>query len=146
MRNFRRIGILAGRRIGILAGLTFSVSALAFSAYASEPTTPPVPAQFPAEGKIKYVARDSILEFKALPEYHEPDWVTKNFVDKGLLPPVKDRLPKEPLVFKTGNMPDGTGVYGDTLRHVIGGRPEGWNYGAGQTQGWVASTSASPNA
>jgi len=40
------------------------------------------------------------------------------------------------MVFKTGNMPDGVGVYGDTLRHVIGGRPEGWNYGAGQTQGW----------
>jgi peptide/nickel transport system substrate-binding protein len=33
-------------------------------------------------------------------------------------------------------MVDGVGVYGDTLRHVIGGRPEGWNYGAGQTQGW----------
>ncbi|RUW98150.1 ABC transporter substrate-binding protein, partial [Mesorhizobium sp. M8A.F.Ca.ET.059.01.1.1] len=43
---------------------------------------------------------------------------------------------KEPLVFKTANMPDGIGVYGDTMRHVIGGRPEGWNYGAGQTQGW----------
>ncbi|EHH09868.1 ABC transporter, periplasmic alpha-galactoside binding protein [Mesorhizobium amorphae CCNWGS0123] len=86
--------------------------------------------------EIKYVARDSILEFKALPEYHEPDWVTEKYVKAGKLPPVKDRLPKEPLVFKTGNMPDGIGVYGDTMRHVIGGRPEGWNYGAGQTQGW----------
>lgn len=37
----------------------------------------------------------------------------KNFVDTGKLPPVKDRLPKEPLVFKTDNMVDGTGVYGD---------------------------------
>ncbi|TGV62271.1 ABC transporter substrate-binding protein, partial [Mesorhizobium sp. M00.F.Ca.ET.149.01.1.1] len=73
---------------------------------------------------------------KALPEYHEPDWVTEKYVRTGKLPPVKDRLPKEPLVFKTGNMPDGIGVYGDTMRHVIGGRPEGWNYGAGQTQGW----------
>ncbi|TGQ46049.1 MULTISPECIES: ABC transporter substrate-binding protein [unclassified Mesorhizobium] len=124
------------RNISILAGLTLSVSASALSAYASEPTVPPVPAQFPAEGKIKYVARDSILEFKALPEYHEPDWVTGKYVKAGKLPPVKDRLPKEPLVFKTGNMPDGIGVYGDTMRHVIGGRPEGWNYGAGQTQGW----------
>ncbi|MER9959822.1 ABC transporter substrate-binding protein [Mesorhizobium sp. M0045] len=128
MRNFRNIGILAG--------LALSVSASALNAYASEPTVPPVPAQFPAEGKIKYVARDSILEFKALPEYHEPDWVTDKYVKAGKLPPVKDRLPKEPLVFKTGNMPDGVGVYGDTMRHVIGGRPEGWNYGAGQTQGW----------
>ena len=124
------------RPIGLLAALTIATSAIAISAYAAEPTVPPVPPVFPAEGKIKYVERSSILEFKALPEYHEPAWVTDNFVKTGKLPPVKDRLPKEPLVFKTGNMPDGIGVYGDTLRHVIGGRPEGWNYGAGQTQGW----------
>lgn len=123
-------------RIGIAAGLALSVSIFALNAFASEPTVPPEPATFPAEGKIKYVARDSILEFKALPEYHEPDWVTEKYVKTGKLPPVKDRLPKEPLVFKTGNMTDGIGVYGDTMRHVIGGRPEGWNYGAGQTQGW----------
>lgn len=124
------------RPIGFLAALTIATSAIAISAYAAEPTVPPVPPVFPAEGKIKYVERSSILEFKALPEYHEPAWVTNNFVKTGKLPPVKDRLPKEPLVYKTGNMPDGIGVYGDTLRHVIGGRPEGWNYGAGQTQGW----------
>lgn len=124
------------RSIGIVAGLALSVSVPALNAFASEPTVPPTPATFPAEGKIKYVARDSILEFKALPEYHEPDWVTEKYVKTGKLPPVKDRLPKEPLVFKTANMPNGVGVYGDTMRHVIGGRPEGWNYGAGQTQGW----------
>ena len=54
----------------------------------------------------------------------------------GKLPPVAERLPTEPMVYKTGNMPDGPGVYGDVMRHVIGGRPEGWNYLAGQTQGW----------
>ncbi|TWB14350.1 peptide/nickel transport system substrate-binding protein [Rhizobium sp. ERR 1071] len=124
------------RPIGLLAALTIATSAIAISAHAADPTVPPVPPVFPAEGKIKYVERNSILEFKALPEYHEPAWVTEKFVKTGKLPPVKDRLPKEPLVFKTGNMPDGIGVYGDTLRHVIGGRPEGWNYGAGQTQGW----------
>ena len=47
-----------------------------------------------------------------------------------------DRLPKEPLVYKTANMPDGPGVYGDVMRHVIGGRPEGWNFWAGQSYGW----------
>ena len=56
------------RKIGILAGLALGVSVAALNAYASEPTAPPVPPQFPAEGKIKYVSRDSILEFKALPE------------------------------------------------------------------------------
>jgi peptide/nickel transport system substrate-binding protein len=40
------------------------------------------------------------------------------------------------MVYKTSNMPDGTGVYGDVMRHVIGGRPEGWNYIGGQSQGW----------
>ena len=124
------------RPISILAGLALAASALAINAHASEPTVPPVAPAFPAEGKIKYVARDSILEFKALPEYHEPDWVNDKFVKTGKLPPLKERLPKEPLVFKTGNMADGIGVYGDTMRHVIGGRPEGWNYGAGQSQGW----------
>ncbi|PBB98513.1 ABC transporter substrate-binding protein [Mesorhizobium sp. WSM3862] len=123
-------------RIGIAAGLALGVSIPALTAFASEPRIPPEPATFPAEGKIRYVARDSILEFKALPDYHEPDWVTEKYVKTGKLPPLKDRLPKEPLVFKTANMPDGIGVYGDTMRHVIGGRPEGWNYGAGQTQGW----------
>ena len=67
------------------------------------PEQPP----FPAQGKITYVPRDSILEFKALPEYREPEWVTEKFVKTGKLPPVAERLPKEPMVFKTGNMPDG---------------------------------------
>ena len=40
------------------------------------------------------------------------------------------------MVYKTANMPDGIGVYGDVMRHVIGGRPQGWNYTAGQIQGW----------
>jgi len=118
------------------SALLLGVSVFAVTAMASEPTVVPEQPAFPAQGKITYVPRDSILEYKALPEYHEPDWVTEKFVKTGKLPPVAERLPKEPLVFKTGNMPDGVGVYGDTMRHVIGGRPEGWNYSAGQTQGW----------
>ena len=106
-------------------------------AVAAQDTAPlPDPPKFDAQAKITYVNRADIEEYKALPAYSEPDWVTKQFVDTGKLPPVKDRLPKEPLVFKTANMPDGIGTYGDVMRHVIGGRPEGWNYSAGQTQGW----------
>ncbi|ANK76216.1 alpha-galactoside-binding protein (plasmid) [Ensifer adhaerens] len=116
--------------------LLVGISTLALEATASEPTVVPQQPAFPAEGKITYVPRDSIAEFKALPEYKEPAWVTEKYVKTGKLPPVAERLPKEPMVFKTGNMPDGVGVYGDTLRHVIGGRPEGWNYSAGQSQGW----------
>jgi peptide/nickel transport system substrate-binding protein len=118
------------------AGLLLSVSILAAQAQTVTPTTPPDPPTFDAQGTPNFVSISDILEFKALPEYHEPDWVTKQFVDTGKLPPVKDRLPKEPMVYKTANEPDGTGVYGDVMRHVIGGRPQGWNYAAGQVQGW----------
>jgi peptide/nickel transport system substrate-binding protein len=118
------------------AALLLGISAFTIHASASEPTIVPEQPPFPAQGKITYVPRDSILEFKTLPEYREPEWVTEKFVKTGKLPPVAERLPKEPMVFKTGNMPDGMGVYGDTMRHVVGGRPEGWNYSAGQTQGW----------
>ncbi|MET4636316.1 ABC transporter substrate-binding protein [Kaistia defluvii] len=118
------------------AGLLLGVSVLAAQAQVKPPITPPDPPKFDAQGKIDYVGAADMLEFKALPEYHEPDWVTKNFVSTGKLPAVKDRLPKEPMVYKTGNMVDGLGVYGDTMRHVIGGRPEGWNYIGGQSQGW----------
>jgi peptide/nickel transport system substrate-binding protein len=119
------------------AGLLLGASVLAAHAQAIvPPTTPPDPPAFPAQQTPKFVDPSDIFTFKALPEYHEPDWVTTNFVDKGKLPPVKDRLPKEPLVYLTSNMPDGVGVYGGVMRHVIGGRPEGWNYNAGQSQGW----------
>ncbi|MDB5539679.1 MAG: periplasmic alpha-galactoside-binding protein [Devosia sp.] len=82
------------------------------------------------------VSISDILSFRALTEYHEPDWVTLNFVASGRLPPVQERLPREPLVYTAANMPDGIGVYGDVLRHITGGRPEGWNFMAGQSQGW----------
>ncbi|WP_457584481.1 ABC transporter substrate-binding protein [Ensifer canadensis] len=126
----------AMRHFRLRAALMVGVSTFAVQAWASEPIVVPEQPPFPAQGKIIYVPRDSILEFKALPEYREPDWVTEKFVKTGKLPPVAERLPKEPMVFKAANMPDGVGVYGDTLRHVIGGRPEGWNYSAGQSQGW----------
>jgi peptide/nickel transport system substrate-binding protein len=95
----------------------------------------PDPPKFDAMGEVNFVGINDILEYKALPEYKEPDFVSE-IVKAGKLPPVKDRLPKEPMVYKTGNMKDGVGVYGDVMRHVIGGRPEGWNYWAGQSQGW----------
>src|SRR5688572_30260502 len=117
------------------ATLLLGVSVTAMQTQASEPTTPPDPPTFEAQGTPTFVGVQDIFEYRALPEYHEPDWV-KAFVDAGKLPPVEERLPKEPMVFKTSNMPDGLGVYGDVMRHVIGGRPEGWNFIGGQSQGW----------
>ena len=118
-----------------MAALLMGVSAGAVMAEMAAPTAVPEPPKFEAQTEPVYVNRSDIFEFKALPAYSEPAWVTA-FVDAGKLPPVAERLPKEPLVYKTANMPDGPGVYGDVMRHVIGGRPEGWNFWAGQSYGW----------
>ena len=122
------------RRVA-LATLLLGVSAMAVRADVMAPTTPPDAPKFDAQGEPTFVNRADIFEYKALPAYNEPAWV-KAFVDAGKLPPVAERLPKEPLVYKTANMVDGNGVYGDVMRHVIGGRPEGWNFWAGQSYGW----------
>lgn len=118
-----------------LAALLLGVSALAVRADVVAPTTPPDAPNFDAQGTPVFVNRSDIYEYKALAAYNEPEWV-KAFEAAGKLPPLADRLPKEPLVYKTANAPDGTGVYGDVMRHVIGGRPEGWNFWAGQSYGW----------
>ena len=114
---------------GILA---MGVSATAVHA---DGMAPPDAPKFSAQGKVVLVGIGDILTYKALPSYNQPDFVAA-LEKAGKLPPLKDRLPKEPMVYKTGNMKDGIGVYGDVMRHVIGGRPEGWNYWAGQSQGW----------
>ena len=122
-------------RRAALAALLMGVSTGAVMAEMAAPTAPPEAPKFEAQTEPVYVNRADIFEYKALPSYSEPAWVTA-FVDAGKLPPVAERLPKEPLVYKTANMPDGPGVYGDVMRHVIGGRPEGWNFWAGQSYGW----------
>jgi peptide/nickel transport system substrate-binding protein len=122
------------RRVA-LATLLLGVSAVAVGADVMAPTAPPDAPKFDAQGEPVFVNRSDIFEFKALPAYNEPAYV-KAFVDAGKLPPVAERLPKEPMVYKTANEPDGTGVYGDVMRHVIGGRPEGWNFWGGQSYGW----------
>lgn len=122
-------------RRAALAALLLGVSAVAVQADVVAPTTPPDAPKFDAQGEPVFVNRADIYEYKALPAYNEPDFV-KAFEAAGKLPPLAERLPKEPLVYKTANEPDGTGVYGDVMRHVIGGRPEGWNFWAGQSYGW----------
>ena len=119
-----------------VAALLVGVSALAVRA-GTMATPEPVPdaPKFAAQGKVKLVGLGDILTYKALGSYNEPEFM-KALEKAGKIPALKDRLPKEPMVYKTGNMKDGIGVYGDVMRHVIGGRPEGWNYWAGQSQGW----------
>lgn len=76
-----------------------------------------------------------IFAYKALPEYHQPAWMDKLVAD-GTLPPVKDRLPKEPQVVLTSGMPDGPGVYGDLWRGFSACPINGWHHMAGNTMGW----------
>lgn len=122
-------------RLAAMAALMLGVSTGAMAADMAPPTAPPEPTTFGAQTEPVLMKRADLYEYKALPGYSEPGWVTE-FVEAGKLPAVADRLPKEPLVYKAGAMPDGPGVYGDVMRHVIGGRPEGWNYWAGQSYGW----------
>lgn len=117
------------------ASLLLGVSIVAAQAQMVEPTAVPPAPKFDAQVETVLVGRNDIQEFRALDSYNEPAYVSA-LVSAGKLPAIADRLPAEPLVFKTGNMPDGVGVYGGTLRHVIGGRPQGWNWMSGQTQGW----------
>jgi peptide/nickel transport system substrate-binding protein len=98
------------------------------------PKAPALPA-----AEVAQVPYDKLLRAGSLPEYHEPDWVTE-LVEAGKLPPVEERLPEEPLIADMSVAPDGVGVYGGVFRHVSGGRPQGWNWIAGQTQGWGGLT------
>ncbi len=78
---------------------------------------------------------DQIVTYKALPEYHEPAWVTE-LVKQGKLPPVEERLPKEPQVYLKSGMKDGVGVYGDLWRGFSACPTAGYNFMAGTTLGW----------
>ena len=98
----------------------------------------PYPEEIPLSLEEVAVERqpiDQIVTYKALPEYHEPDWVTE-LVEKGELPPVEERLPKEPQVMLKSGMVDGIGEYGDVWRDFSACPTAGWNYGAGVTAGW----------
>jgi len=93
---------------------------------------------------VKRMPINEIVTYKALPAYHEPEWVTK-LVDAGQLPPVADRLPKEPKVILKAGMSDGIGVYGGVWRDFSACPTAGWNNGAGVTSGWFGIESMSFN-
>ncbi|MGF1777419.1 ABC transporter substrate-binding protein [Vibrio nomapromontoriensis] len=117
----------------ILPTLATSLSAVEMPAGAS---SLPKAQDIPNRLKIQFFKRKEILQFGKKANYHEPEWVTNNYVKTGKLPPVEERLPEEPMILMAKSMPDGVGEYGGVFRHVIGGRPQGWNWSAAQTQGW----------
>jgi peptide/nickel transport system substrate-binding protein len=78
---------------------------------------------------------EDIVEYYALPSYTEAPELAA-LVEQGKLPPVEERLPREPRVLKQGQMVDGPGVHGGVWRDTFAVPVESWNWGAGQTQGW----------
>ena len=85
--------------------------------------------------EYELLGRDDLWSYRSLDSISEAPFLS-DLVAAGKLPPLAERVPAEPLVHKTGAMSDGIGEYGGVFRHVIGGRPEGWNWLAGQHQGW----------
>lgn len=117
----------------MLAGVT--ILAAPIHAQETWPGRVPEAPQLDQRGEIKLLPYDAIQSFKSLPSYNEPAWVTE-LVKAGKLPTIEERLPREPLVFGDAVLQDGIGSYGGVFRHVIGGRPQGWNWAAGQHHGW----------
>ncbi len=101
---------------------------------------PPIPYPDPTDlevggGEIVRLPISDIVTYKALPEYHQAPWLDK-LVAAGKLPPVEERLPKEPQVYLTSGMKDGIGVYGDLWRGFSACPTAGYNDMAGTTMGW----------
>lgn len=119
------------KRLGV-ALLSGALSLTTGSALAQE-QMPPEESMSSLEYEL--LGRDDLWTYRALDSYSEAPFLA-DMVAEGKLPPIEERLPSEPLVHLTGAMVDGTGEYGGVFRHVIGGRPEGWNWLAGQHQGW----------
>jgi peptide/nickel transport system substrate-binding protein len=127
------------------------------TAGAAAPTAAPAPAAATAapgaaaglQGPIPYPAGqvvagsrepklfklDDIFTYKKLDKYSEPDYIAKA-VQAGTLPPVEQRLPEEPQVYKTSFYSDGAGEYGGVMRDVWAVSTEGWNWAAGVVQGY----------
>lgn len=97
----------------------------------------PYPEGVPMVGGSEPVkfALDEMIVYKALDSYSQPEWMDA-LVASGQLPPVEERLPKEPQVFLASGMSTGLGEYGGVWRDFSACPTEGWNLGAGQTQGW----------
>jgi peptide/nickel transport system substrate-binding protein len=87
---------------------------------------------------------NQIVTYKALDAYSQVAWLDKVVAD-GKLPPVKDRLPKEPQVMLSSGMKDGPGEYGDLWRGFSACPTAGWNRMAGVSAGWFGIESYTVN-
>jgi peptide/nickel transport system substrate-binding protein len=85
---------------------------------------------------------NQIVTYKSLPAYSQPAWMDKLVAD-GKIPPVAERLPKEPQVVLSSGMKDGPGEYGDLWRGFSACPTAGWNRMAGVSAGWFGIESYS---
>lgn len=76
-----------------------------------------------------------IVTYKAMDKYQQAPWLDALVAD-GTLPPVEERLPKEPQVYLTSGMTDGLGTYGDLWRAFSACPTAGWNNMANVSSGW----------
>jgi peptide/nickel transport system substrate-binding protein len=125
----------------LVVGMTSQLIVSAHTAQApAAAVMPPIPYPDPTDigvggGEANKLPIDQIVTYKALPEYHQSPSLDK-FVEDGTLPPVEERLPKEPQVYLTSGMKDGIGVYGDLWRGFSACPTAGYNDMAGTTMGW----------
>jgi len=134
LRIVRRsaIGLLV--IMALLVGLTSQLTVTAAQ------VAPPIPYPDPNDigvggSEVTRLPIDQIVVYKALPAYQQAPSLDK-FVEDGTLPPVEERLPKEPAVYLTSGMKDGIGVYGDLWRGFSACPTAGYNDMAGTTMGW----------
>ncbi|MBA3945320.1 MAG: twin-arginine translocation signal domain-containing protein [Herpetosiphonaceae bacterium] len=128
-----------------------AATAVGVTATTADVTTAPAggvqgPIPYP-EGQIiaggrapKLFNLDQIAVYKKLDKYSEPDYIAKA-VQAGKLPSVDKRLPETPQVIPNAFFSDGPGVYGGVLRDVWAAPTEGWNWGAGVSQGYFGINS-----
>ena len=119
----------------LLISLLMTLTAHALKSPVPYPEGRPMPGGDPPDKK----PLTDILTYKSLSQYNEPDWM-KDFVAKGLIPPVEQRLPKEPQVFLEKGMRHGCGIYGGHFRYFSASPTAGHNLYAGVRNGWWGIT------
>jgi len=82
-----------------------------------------------------FLSASDMFEYRSLPAYGEAPSLAE-LVAQGKLPPVEERLPEQPFVWKSSVMVDGVGVYGDVLRRSRGSEPECWQNMLGCYSAW----------
>ncbi|PJF34055.1 MAG: hypothetical protein CUN57_00540, partial [Phototrophicales bacterium] len=87
-------------------------------------------------GEVNRQSVSEIVVYKALDSYSQAPWLDA-LVEAGELPPVEERLPKEPAVYLTSGMKDGIGEYGGIWRGFSACPTNGYNtMFTGISMGW----------